>query len=151
MQLVVARAVRDIVEEKYSLRQLHKAINKKLAKVPEYEYVVYNACYGGFTYTKAFKEFKKTRGKECCVDRMSDFGKHMALAAPDAFEAFKTTNKGPDRYSRCRNDIYNELSDYVKYGLHRASGEYSRFSISRVPRFTDWDKSEYDGLESVTY
>ncbi|KAG5178239.1 hypothetical protein JKP88DRAFT_248322 [Tribonema minus] len=122
MERLVAEAVSDIVEGAYSLRQLHQAINDELAKVPLFDNVVYNACYGGLNYSDCFLEYRKESKSDCCcIERMEEFGMYMATEAVGELCSFlNLPDTAPDEYHKCENDVYQELSDEhfnpVNYG-----------------------------------
>ncbi|KAG5187315.1 hypothetical protein JKP88DRAFT_243829 [Tribonema minus] len=152
MDALVTEAVERITKGEFTLRQLNRAITKELATVPLFDFVIYNACYGGLNYSDEFLEFSVTQKIACRKQKMSDFGKLMAQQDAAAYDAFlNSKDQGPHPCRRCHYDVYDDMTDYVKYGLHCASGVFCTLSIAKVPHYVDWKKSEYDGLESIEY
>ncbi|KAG5183949.1 glycoside hydrolase superfamily [Tribonema minus] len=133
MDALVTEAVERITKGEFTLRQLHRAITKELATVPLFDYVVYNASYGGFNYSDEFLAFSATQKIACRKQKMYDFGKLMAQKNAAAYATFiKSKDQGPHPSHRCHYDVYDDMSDDVKYGLHCASGVFCTLSMAKA-------------------
>lgn len=87
------------------------------------KYVLYCGSYGGFGYSNEFKEYMK--------DHIDD----------------RDTDK---------REIYNYIEEFAKFlnisideALKRASGDYCKLYVKKVPKHREYIIHEYDGAERV--
>lgn len=93
---------------------------------------LYNACYGGFGFSKAF------------VERLNERRVQVGLEPVKEHYAPYTSNV------KARTDPM-AVQLFEEMGSKAASGSYSRIHIRKIPRrFLDYvETNEYDGEESV--
>jgi hypothetical protein len=146
-----------VLDKKIKNRLLYFRITKKikeLVKDMEPIQVLYNDSYGSFSisedYIKYCNEVKNMNIKdryevgrgEKTINNITDFGKYMAEKNPEEF--IEISNK----IDEC-NIYMNEINPYLKYGLKKASCNFSNLKVKKILPYLDYRIEDYDGMESV--
>ena len=84
--------------------------------------VLYNNCYGGFSFSNEFMEEVKKRYPELKLDY---YVSHKLRSDPRILEVFE------------------------EFGSGRSSGPYSKIKVREIPDNVEYDIHDYDGMESV--
>lgn len=83
--------------------------------------VLINRCYGGFGYSDAFTEHIKALTKDQLINERELWERDNQFLVEEA----------------------------IKFGLDKASGEYSKLTVSEIPDGAHYSMGEYDGQEWI--
>lgn len=86
--------------------------------------VLYNDCYGGFSFSEEFLEELKRRHPE---------------------KEFK------DYYHQGLRDDPDTIALFEEWGSKRSSGHFSKIELDEIPDGVEYDIREYDGQEGVSW
>ena len=138
---LVEKWIRQCIHMGYSPKRLlanvFDTIDKEL-DFGEVKYVLYCGAYGGYNYSTEFTDYiKKYHNKSL-----------EGVFYKDDLELGTETLGG--------REVYNYMEDFAKFlkipveeALERASGNYCKLKVKRVPKHRAYRIHEYDGCENV--
>jgi hypothetical protein len=104
------------------LNNIYNLIDKEI-NTNETKMILYNACYGGFGFSRDFSDFAKSHGEDLTNDREDSYY-YIEL------------------YAKHYNITINQA-------LEQASGEYSKLKVKEIPIYKNYRIHEYDGNENI--
>lgn len=127
--------------------------------------LVINRCFGGFGLSPlAVKEYLKRKGSDCFIYEDNNYGTgklyvKVEIEKASIFAIYATKDLGETTtweeiqkhyfYPKYINRADLDLIEVVKKLGKKANGMCSDLRIVEIPDGTDWEISEYDGLETV--
>lgn len=127
-------------------------------KIPQKEEnkmkIVINRCYGGFSVSLAAARFMAERGNRTAIAELAEYDAKIENKENQTRLERKcgvkfygygyTNNSGP--YARDDKDLIAAVEALGE----KASGKLAKLTIVEIPKGTDWEIDDYDGMESVS-
>jgi hypothetical protein len=148
---LIKKNIRTCIHMNYSPKKLQNELNKVIEdeiNMGEHKKILYNACFGGFSYSKEFANFIKEKHNKLLSNQF--YG--------DRLEYTDSSDESDDSIidDMNRENIYPYIVEFAKFlniteteALLKASGRYSELKVQNVPAHKEYTINEYDGCENV--